>query len=621
MLKNQIKQQLSKGIQELYGLQIAEEGIQVDNPSLEKFGDYTSNIALTVTKTLPKEDKQSPLEIAKKLVEYLIEHDKDKNYEKVEAILPGFINITLSERFLISWLNQPVSHRILDQGPTTLVEYIQPNTNKPLHIGHLRNASLGMALLNIQHANGTRVISANINNDRGIHIIKSMYGYLVHGMKDGQEQQGDYKNLLTIWSQHPEKWHTPESLNMKSDTFVGKFYILGNNDYEASEQSEKESGAVHKEAPHNQMQEMLIEWENENPLIRQLWKQNNDWFYQGLRETLTNFGIKSPNNPAKFFDKEWYESQVYKEGKNTILEKIGNGVIEEFEDGHVEAVLSKYNLPNIVLLRKNKTSLYITQDIELMRQRLQDDKIDKVVMLTGNEQNLRFQQLFAVCESLNIGKLDQMIHFGYGMVRTPEGKMSSRKGTVISADGLLEEVQAKALEKINEERSEYAPEEKADISKKVAIAAIKYGMLKYNPMSNIVFDIESNIAFEGDTGPYLQYTHARAASIERKYKERYGQESVDLSFTGLNTYEKDLIRHLQKYADWVSKSADAYSPNYLCEYLFNLSQKFNLFYNHAPIINEEDSQKRAFRLLVTLKTKSILQSGLSLLGIDAPDRM
>jgi arginyl-tRNA synthetase len=473
-------------------------------------------------------------------------------------------------------------------------------------------------------AQGNKVVAANINNDRGIHIIKSMYGYLVYGKKQEEPGERDYKKALQLWNDHPELWHTPESLQLKPDHLVGKYYVLGNNDYEDSEKQLEEGAVPDPSAPHNQMQQMLVEWEDAEPLIRKLWQQNNDWFYQGRNQTLKAYGIKSPNDPSKFFDKEWYESQVYKQAKDIITSHLGNGVIKECEDGHVEAILEKYGLPNVVLLRKNKTSLYITQDIELMRQRIKEDHNDTVTILTDSAQNLRFQQLYAICEALEIVPLSHMVHIGYGMVRLPEGRMSSRKGTVIVADELLQQVSDKALEKINHERAEYSESEKQQISSQVAIAAIKYGILKYNPMSNIIFDIEKSLAFEGETGPYLQYTHARATSIIRKYQDKFGTVATESDKSGvleLSSEEKSLVRHLQKFSDWIEKSQSSYSPNYLCEYLFTLAQKFNLFYAHCQILNEEDPALRQQRLRITLKSQEILKTGLNLLGIEAPNKM
>jgi arginyl-tRNA synthetase len=402
MVRGQIQQMIAQVLQETYTIKQNAEDIYVDHPTVESFGDYTSNIALMLIKHLPKEQKQSPLEIAKKIAEKLSEKDKGGLFEKIEAVSPGFINFTLSLSYLHTFLRSKFKENIQEvQIKTTekfLIEHTGPNTNKPLHIGHVRNAILGTAILNILHEAGYNVIAANINNDRGIHIIKSMYGYLRYGVvapHDSKDTSNlwSYKEALTNWSSNPSAWHTPQTLKKKPDHLVGHYYILGNNAYEDSEKKAEESGVSHPSDPHNQMQQMLIDWEAEEENIRKLWKQNNDWFYEGMHQTLRDYNFHSPNDSSKFFDKEWYESELYKKGKDIIIEKIGNGVIQECEDGHVEAVLEKYNLPNIVLLRKNKTSLYIIQDIELFRQRIKEDHTDKLMILTDAGQNLRFQQL------------------------------------------------------------------------------------------------------------------------------------------------------------------------------------------------------------------------------------
>ncbi len=624
MFKRAIQKTISQAIKQLFEIEVAPHAIDVDHPSLDTFGDYTSNIALKLVKDLPV--KMPPLKIAEKIADHILQENKDM-YESISAVNPGFINFTLNQKVLQEEIGKDLAIRLnemIELRPSkerVLIEYIQPNTNKPLHIGHLRNAALGMSLLNIQQAAGNKVISANLNNDRGIHIIKSMYGYLVHGRTDGEINRA-YNTLIEEWFTNRDRWHTPDTLKLKPDLFIGKYYILGNTDYEQSEKQAEESGTKNDPAlPFNQMQQMLIDWEASEEKVRALWQQNNDWFYKGMHETLRKLGIKSPNDPSKFFDIEWYESEIYKAGKDIVISKIGNGIITECEDGHVEAILEKYNLPNIVLLRKNKTALYIIQDIEMLRQRLQEMKLDKVIYLTGNEQNLRFQQLFAIGESLDLGNLEQMVHFGYGMVRTPEGKMSSRKGNVISADELIEEVKNAAREKINQERADYSEQEKDEISNTVAIAAIKYAMLKYNPMSNMVFDLETSISFEGDTGPYLQYSHARTNSLLLKYNEKYTEATHSRENIVLEGDELSLLRHIYKYPEVVEKAALNYSPNHICEYLFNLAQKFNLFYTNNRLIGEENASKRESRLLTTRKTQEVLAHGLGLLGIQAPGKM
>lgn len=627
MLTDTIQISLASAIKECFGFQIEAKDINVDHPTQESFGDYTSNVAMKLVRDLPKEQKQTPIAIAQALAANLSKSNPKGIFSSIQASAPGFINFTFSDQYIVSKIVKSDSNDIKNQligkvnsTEKVMIEFLSPNTNKPLHIGHMRNAAISQSLVNISKYIGVDITSTNLNNDRGIHIIKSMFGFLYFKKEAGQVPvTTPYIEALSEWQKTPHLWSTPEKEGVKSDHFNGQCYIRGNELYEQSEAQQKEAGLISNEYPCTQMQNMLMAWESGDIQVRQLWSQMNSWFYAGMHQTLRTLKVKSPSDPSKFFDQESYESNLYQGAKDIILQNVGADIVE-CEDGHIEANLEKYNLPNIVLLRQNKTTLYITQDIELMRTRIQDKKIDKIVIVTGNEQDLRFKQLFAVCEILGISKLDQMVHLGYGMVRTPEGKMSSRKGTVILADDLIAEVESRALNKISIEKTEYSDIEKAEISQMVAIAALKYGILKYNTNSNIVFDIDTNIAFEGETGPYLQYTHARASAILRKYADKFAQDSnaPNIEFA---LEERELARHVIKFDDTIYKSAIALAPNYLCEYLFILCQKFNTFYANHSIINEPISSKRAFRADLVKKTQKTLQIGLSLLGIDAPVKM
>jgi len=635
MNKTIIKDLILKAVESEFQVKLNQAQINVEHPTLEAFGDYTTNFALSVARFLPDKPKQSPILTAEKITKRLLELDKDKIFSKIQAVPPGFINLTLSSHYLKNYLDHSLQEDLKifknTNNQKILVEHTSPNTNKPLHIGHVRNAVIGNAILNMLHITGTSVEAGNINNDRGIHIIKSMYGFLIHGKKSPisnlalATSNSNYKIQLQEWFESPEAWYTPEEKQLKPDHFVGQYYVLGNNDYEDSEKKAENNSESNPNDPHNQMQQMLIDWESNDKQVRKLWQQNNDWYFQGMHETLKDYEIKSPNDPSKFFDKEWYESDIFSQGKEIILNQIGNGVITEFEDGHIEAVLEKYKLPNVVLLRKNKTSLYITQDIELMRKRIIEDHYQNIFILTDSGQNLRFQQLFAICDSLGIADLSQMKHFGYGSVRLPEGKMSSRKGTVIQADDLFKEAVKKAREKINQERGSFTDHHLDQISKMVAIGAIKYSMLKFNTLSDITFDIQSSISFEGDTGPYIQYTHARASSILRKYLEsKKLDNNLDSQVSDLVEFQDQeivLIRAMHKYIDILVSAAKSDSPNYICEYLFDLAQKFNHFYTTMPIVSEQNQTKQSARLIITNKSIHIFKSALSILGIQAPEKM
>ncbi|MDQ3239542.1 MAG: arginine--tRNA ligase [bacterium] len=627
MISIEIKQNIKKTIMDLYSIELDDSQFQVDAPSVPGFGDYTSNCAMIVVKMLPQEHKQSPINIAKNIADLLSKGDKQGMFSSIQAAHPGFINLTLSLSYLNKFMNSSLlndlellkSHN--NNTKTTLIEFLSPNTNKPLHIGHTRNALLGQAFVNLQKIVGNRVTSANLYNDRGIHIIKSMYGYLMHGSLEEKVFSSSIE-ALDRWDENPQEWKTPKLLSLKPDHFVGQYYLLGNTEYDKAEEEENKSGTIDESSAKSQMQRMLVSWEGNDLKIRKLWKLMNDWAYLGINQTLDVFGIKSPNDANLTFDLFWYESNIYNKGKDTILANINNGVIIEDVDGHVYANLSTYNLPDIVLLRKNKTTLYIIQDIEMLRERILDFQFDKVIYLTANEQDLRFKQLFAICESLHIGNNSQFKHIGYGTIRRPEGKMSSRSGNVILADDLLDEVTTHAREKLNTERIDYSEEDKSKISTEVALAAIKYGILKYNAMSNITFDIEKNISFDGDTGPYLQYTHARTCSLLRKnggtvHKNSH-YDKIDLD---LLADELSVARILSKYSEVLSISASSYNPNYLCEYLFSLAQTFNQLYANKQILSENNSDLRGIRIQLTHKTKDTLSSGLNILGIVPPEKM
>lgn len=472
-------------------------------------------------------------------------------------------------------------------------------------------------------AAGYTVDGGTHSNDRGIHIMKSMYGYLRCASKENVTvtEQGiscslsstkDFRKLLNNWIENPDKWVKPDELRMKSDHVIGWCYTKGNEIGESDEESQLE------------MQSMLRAWEDGDPQVRALWSQLNAWFYEGYYDTLKKLGIHVSQKGEGMFDYMSYESETYKNGKDIILQNLNNGLIQEFEDGHVEAVLEeKYKTPNIVLLRKDKTALYITQDIELLRSRLKDHKYDQVIYVVDYRQSLQFKQLFIIVESLGIPEARHCLHLAYGEVRTPQGSMSSRKGNIISADWLIDETEKRAYEKINAEHADYSEAEKNHISREVALSAIKFGMLKYNPTSNIVFDIEKNIAFEGDTGPYLQYTIARANSILAKNTGSSTNIQPDESLIPASSLklELNLLRHLEKYQVIISSSALTKSPNLICEYLYDLAQKFNQLYAENPILQETNSEIRNIRLLITTKTKHTISNGLSLLGINALERM
>jgi arginyl-tRNA synthetase len=588
------------------------------NVAMQAFGIIKTNMEGIYSRKIPAK-ASSPMDMAEKIKEK-ISTSNDSLFEKVEVVKPGFINIFLSKEFLI----QKLQNSVKITSPTAEIkkgkigiEHTQPNTNKPLHIGHVRNTVLGMSLVRLKQATGWDCESWNINNDRGIHICKSMLGYLYAGLpsvdiirqsvspEDWEKMEVDYHvfgkyplqwhEMLKYWSENKDWWLTPEKKGEKPDHFVGDYYI------ESSNEEEKET--LYK----GYLSEMLKAWEDGDEKVHDLWKTMNTWFYEGMKQTLDVLGTN--------FDHEWYESEIYSKGKYLIEKGIKEGKLQRAEDGHVEADLSKFNLPNVVLLRSNGTALYITQDIELARQRIQDEKFDYAMVITGNEQNLRFKQLYRVCEILGIADYDKLLHLGYGMVRLKSGKMSSRKGTAISADDLIADVKKKVHEIMAPQKDEPGYEERLD---KVSIGAIKYTMLKYGVLSDISFDIESSISTEGDSGPYIQYVYARTQSV--LLKAGISNLQSPISNFHLAPEERELLRLLARFDEVVEEAATRFAPNILCTYLFELASSFNLFYQKCPIIKSEE-EIREFRLMLTSQTGETIKKGLGLLGIEAPVRM
>lgn len=641
-IKQQIIEEISKVTKSL-DLDIEPK---VDYPADPAHGDYSTNVAMVIFGKYKEESikykAKNPVELAEEIAEQLrTKNQEPRTFDKVEVVKPGFINFSLTSKFLVQKLqNSEELNKETSQNKKERIgiEHTQPNTNKPLHIGHVRNTVLGMSLVRLKQATGWDCESWNINNDRGIHICKSMFGYLYAGLPnvyliresltpaEWEEKKVEFnvfekyplywREMLEYWIKHRDWWLTPQKISMKPDGFVGKYYIETSKD--------EENDTRYKDY----LTEMLKSWEDGDEKVRELWKVMNQWFYEGMKQTLDVLGTK--------FDHEWYESEIYSKGKDLIEKGVSEGKLQRAEDGHVEADLSKFNLPNVVLLRSNGTALYITQDIELARQRIEDEKFDYAMVITGNEQNLRFKQLYRVCEILGIADYEKLLHLGYGMVRLKSGKMSSRAGTAISADDLIAEVKKKVHEIMSPQKDDPDYLERLE---KIAIGAIKFTMLKYGALSDISFDIESSISTEGDSGPYIQYVHARTQSVIGKWQMANGPEVEDrgrlLDKGGkwqkenqkllaishkLAPEERELLRLLVKFDEVVTDAAERLAPNILCTYLFELSQAFNHFYQKCPIIKSED-EIRDFRLGLTSKAGMIIKKGLNLLGIEAPSRM
>ena len=615
------------------------EMIHLEMPDREEFGDYSSNVAMQLfsqnkEQNTKDKDSKSPRELAEKIIEKL-KQDKELQevVDKIEVAGPGFINFWLKREVLIQNL-QEIIYRKKDYGEVlkksvkkVIIEHTQPNTNKPNHIGHLRNSLLGMSLVRLYSAIGYDVVSTNVNNDRGIANIKGMWAYLMFGRdvtRTVLDKPQDYvpgnisnwKDILNDWNNNPDIWKKPEDFNLKPDVWVGKFYIIGNNLYKDNE-SVKE-----------QMYEMLRFWEESNEKVLKLWKKMNGWFYEGSWQTLKRIGVS--------LDVQEYESELYKKGKEIVVNAINRGVksFSKLESGAVQVNLEQYGLPNKILVRSDGTAIYMTFDIELTRKRSQDMGMDFGIWVVANDQILHFQQLFAICQLLGFGTRDKWHHLAYGYVFLPEGKMSSREGRLVTIDELLDSSVAKARNIRQEAGLVKVKSKKHDkVDEVVGLGAVTYSMLNQNPMKDMVFNMDNSVSFEGNSGPYIQYTYARARSVTRKAGITTGKadEVFQLPITNfqyeINAEELSLLRHFIRFSEIISMSAKNYSPNILCNYLYDLASKFNLFYQKHGILEdksvrvEEQESVRNFRLVITLAIGQILKNGLNLLGIQAPERM
>lgn len=642
--------------------------VQLERPTDFSHGDYTTNLALILfsqnKKTNPTFSFVSPRALAERIMEELqkkIATDPQKEWIKSITVAgPGFINFTLTDAYYLHFLGSLISSQEKvfkgsKRADSTFIEYVSPNTNKPLHIGHLRNAALGVAMGNILKAAGSTVTMGTINNDRGLHIIKSVWGYLVFGKKgdEGVESgtatdkfpatdksltTANWKTLLQEWQQNPDSWlqpqDMPEARLQKPDHFVGNWYLTADAYVEDTKIMQVWS-------------EMLQAWEQggtsgttttpdttSNPdtkpspdhtTVRALWKQMNAWFYQGYVETAKVYGFS--------FDPEGisYESEIYEAGKQIVIKGAEQGIFEKLPDGAVKVNLEKYKLPDKILLRKDGTGIYMTFDIELTRQR-NEKNMDTLLWVVGVDQQLYFQQLFAVAELLGYGHKEKFHHFSYGMVRLPEGKMSSRKGRVIYGDDLLAMAQEKAASIMQESgvTEKFTPEELARVVKAVGIGAVKWTMLSHDKLSEIIFDINESVTFTGFAGPYIQYTIARSHSVLEKAQISNLTIPSDIlinieeqSLYQLNAEERDVLLNLSLYFDTLQKTIAEYAPHHLCIYLYTLAQSFNTFYAHQKIISldDADTQKTHFRLAVTVVVQKVLTEGLTLLGIQPIERM
>ena len=594
----------------LYGIEAADAQIQLQKTRPE----FEGNITLVVFPFV-KLARKAPQAVAQEIGEWMLNNQmvNDPMVNGFNAV-QGFLNLSISDIF---WVNQlkaidadenygrfkhpngkcPNGKCENDQ-MLMMVEYSSPNTNKPLHLGHVRNNLLGYSIAKIQEANGWKVVKTNIVNDRGIHICKSMLAWLKYG--NGE---------------------TPESSGKKGDHLIGDYYVRFDKEYKKQIAELMANGmdeeTAKREAPLMlEAQEMLRKWEANDPEVRGLWAKMNEWVYAGFDETYRRMGVS--------FDKIYYESNTYLEGKSEVEKGLASGVFYRREDGSVWADLTKDGLDEKLLLRSDGTSVYMTQDIGTAKLRFQDYPIDKMVYVVGNEQEYHFKVLSILLDRLGFPFGKELVHFSYGMVELPNGKMKSREGTVVDADDLMDKMvaDAKEISKDKVNTLQGITEAEADeIARKVGLGALKYFILKVDPRKNMLFNPAESIDFNGNTGPFIQYTYARIQSVLRKAE---GSEFRDIDISkcrNIEDKELALIQRLTEYPAAVRTAGEEFSPAILCNYAYALACDFNSFYHDLSILNEQDAHKRALRLLIAKNVAKVLRSSMALLGIEMPERM
>ena len=603
-IESRISEAVLAAVKELYGQDVPESMIQLQKTKSE----FEGNLTLVVFPFL-KMSKKKPEDTAQELGEYLLAHC---NVIAKFNVVKGFLNLVIAPAAWIALLNDINADErfgekpITDASPLVMVEYSSPNTNKPLHLGHVRNNLLGWSLAKIMEANGNKVVKTNIVNDRGIHICKSMLAW--------------------------QKWGngaTPESTGKKGDHLIGDYYVAFDQHYRAeckalaeqfraeglsedeAEKRAKDEAPLIKEA-----HEMLVKWEQGDKEVRALWKMMNDWVYEGFDETYKMMGVG--------FDKIYYESDTYLEGKAKVEEGLKKGLFFRKPDGSVWADLSDEGLDQKLLLRADGTSVYMTQDIGTADMRFKDYSIDQMIYVVGNEQNYHFQVLSILLDRLGFKWGKELVHFSYGMVELPNGKMKSREGTVVDADELMSEMIASA-KRTSEELGKFADmtdSERNEIARIVGLGALKYFILKVDARKNMLFNPEESIDFNGNTGPFIQYTYARIRSIMRKAES----EGLVLPETladdmPLNDKEVELVQKLNNYGVVVEQAGKDYSPNGIANYCYELTKDFNQFYHDYSILNAENNATKTVRLMLAKNVAKVIKNGMDLLGIEVPERM
>ncbi len=612
-MNNQIISAALAAVKELYGAEVPEKMIQLQKTKKEFEGSLT-----LVTFPLLKTSRKKPEDTAQEIGEYL-----KANCPVVSDfnVVKGFLNIVISEDAWLNLLNSINADehfgekKATEDSPLVMVEYSSPNTNKPLHLGHVRNNLLGWSLAKIQEANGNKVVKTNIVNDRGIHICKSMLAWLKWG-----------------------EGVTPETAGKKGDHLIGDFYVAFDKHYRAElkelmdsydtipdtsspsgtrllSEDEKKAKAEAESPLMKECREMLVKWENNDPEVRALWEKMNNWVYAGFDETYKALGVG--------FDKIYYESQTYLKGKAKVEEGLAKGLFERHEDNSVWADLTNEGLDQKLLLRSDGTSVYMTQDIGTAEMRFQDFPIDKMIYVVGNEQNYHFQVLSILLDRLGFKWGKELVHFSYGMVELPNGKMKSREGTVVDADDLVAAMIEDAYQTSAElgKFADMSEEERREIARIVGMGALKYFILKVDARKNMLFNPEESIDFNGNTGPFIQYTYARIRSILRKAEAQNIAIPENISAVAPCQKEIELIQKLNDYGAAVAQAGKDYSPSGIANYCYELTKEFNQYYHDYTILGETDEQTKLLRLFLVKNVAKTIKNAMALLGIEVPERM
>ncbi len=591
MLEQIIKEKIQEAFEKIYA-PVDEKQISVQKTRKDVKGDYTVNVFpfLRVSKAKPEET-------AEKIGQYLCD-----NLELVSnfSVIKGFLNLDVNPDFWLNFLKKEYQNTSFgftkaDASKTaTMIEYSSPNTNKPLHLGHIRNNLLGFSVAELLKANGENVVKVNLVNDRGIHICKSMLAWQKWGNQE-----------------------TPETNGIKGDKLVGNYYVKFDKEYKKEIEELIAQGMSKEKAEKNaplllEAQAMLRKWEAKDPEIYQLWETMNGWVYEGFDVTYKALGID--------FDKIYYESNTYLLGKKTVLEGLEKGILIQKEDGSVWADLTEDGLDQKILLRADGTSVYMTQDIGTAQQRFEEYNIDRHLYVVGNEQNYHFQVLKIVLEKLGYDWAKHIEHLSYGMVELPEGKMKSREGTVVDADDLIQEMIDNARETSQElgKLDGYSEEEKENVYKIIALGALKYYMLKVDPKKGMMFNPKESIDFNGNTGPFIQYTYARIQSLLRKWNQDY---TVDITADKLSEKENELIKKMYGFKPLIQEASKNLSPSMIASYVYELAKEFNQFYHDYAILKEEDEALKQMRLALSNWIGITIKNGMQILGIEVPERM